>query len=54
MSTFAARSIEILDDSILAKKLADEQFEYTNKNYNIENNIHVMETIYLNSKKKID
>lgn len=54
MSAFAAKSIEILDDSIFAKKLADEQFEYTNKNYNIENNIHVMETIYLNSKKKID
>ena len=50
MSAFAAKSIEILDNSIFSKKLADEQFEFINKNYNIEYNIHEMETIYLKKK----
>jgi glycosyltransferase involved in cell wall biosynthesis len=43
---FAEKSVQIIQDPILAKSLALEQFQYTNTHYNIENNIHVMEELY--------
>ena len=42
----ATKSIQILSNSIEAKTLAEEQFTYTDENYNIAKNIHVMENLY--------
>ena len=42
----ATKSIQILSNSIEAKTLAEEQFNYTDENYNIAKNIHVMENLY--------
>ncbi len=46
VSGLALKSLLILSDAREAKKLADEQFNYTNENYNIEKNILVMEELY--------
>jgi glycosyltransferase involved in cell wall biosynthesis len=46
LNAFANKSIEVLTDPVIAKNLADEQFTYTNTHYNIDNNIHVMESLY--------
>ena len=57
ISGLANKSILILSDPTEAKKLAEEQFNYTDENYNIAKNIHVMENLYhsvtniLNAKK---
>lgn len=57
VSELAKRSISLLSNPTEAKMLADEQFTYTNENYNISKNIHVVEQLYLqiannlNSKK---
>ena len=57
ISELANKSILILSDPTEAKKLAEEQFNYTDENYNIAKNIHVMENLYhsvtniLNAKK---
>jgi glycosyltransferase involved in cell wall biosynthesis len=47
VSELAKRSISLLSNPTEAKMLADEQFNYTNENYNISKNIHVMEQLYL-------
>jgi len=41
------KSISLLSTSTEAKMLADEQFNYTNENYNNSKNIPVMEQLYL-------
>ncbi len=46
VSGLAHKSLLMLSDPLEAKKLADEQFNYTNENYNIEKNILVMEELY--------
>jgi len=47
VSELAKKSISLLSNPTDAKILADEQFNYTNENYNISKNIHVMEQLYL-------
>jgi glycosyltransferase involved in cell wall biosynthesis len=44
--TFAEKSVAVIQDADLAKSLALEQFQYTNSQYNIENNVRVMEELY--------
>ena len=57
ISGLANKSMLILSDPTESKKLAEEQFNYTDENYNIAKNIHVMENLYhsvtniLNAKK---
>jgi glycosyltransferase involved in cell wall biosynthesis len=46
LSGLADKSILTLSDPLAAKKLAEEQFKYTDENYNIAKNIHVMENLY--------
>jgi glycosyltransferase involved in cell wall biosynthesis len=46
LNSFANKSVEVLRNPTLAKNLADEQFNYTNTHYNIDTNIHVMESLY--------
>jgi hypothetical protein len=46
LNSFANKSVEVLRNPTLAKNLADEQFTYTNTHYNIDTNIHVMESLY--------
>ena len=46
VSELAKNSISLLSNGTEAKKLAEEQFNYTNENYNIAKNIHVMENLY--------
>ena len=46
ISGLANKSLQILSNPNEAKKLADEQFNYTDENYNIAKNIHVMENLY--------
>lgn len=46
VSGLANKSILILSNPTEAKKLAEEQFKYTDENYNIAKNIHVMENLY--------
>ncbi len=48
---FAEKSMTVIQDPNLAKSLALEQFHYTNSQYNIENNIHVMEELYQSLKQ---
>lgn len=54
VSELAKRSISLLSNPTEAKKLADEQFNYTNENYNISKNIHVMEQLYLQISNKLN
>ncbi|MFM7681121.1 MAG: hypothetical protein ACKO7P_00025 [Bacteroidota bacterium] len=53
VNEMAKKSISILLNPSEAKVLADEQFEYTNENYNISKNIHVMEKLYLQIANRI-
>jgi len=53
LNEMAKKSISILLNPSEAKVLADEQFEYTNKNHNISMNIHVMEELYLQIANRI-
>lgn len=53
VNEMAKKSISILLDQTAAKMLAEEQFEYTNQNYNISKNIHVMEQLYLQIAQRI-
>ena len=46
VSELAKNSISLLSNGTEAKKLAEEQFNYTNENYNIAKNIHVIENLY--------
>jgi glycosyltransferase involved in cell wall biosynthesis len=46
LSGLAQKSLLMLSNPDEARKLADEQFQYTNENYNIEKNIFVMEELY--------
>jgi glycosyltransferase involved in cell wall biosynthesis len=46
ISGLAQKSLQMLYNPNEARKLADEQFSYTNDNYNIEKNILVMEELY--------
>jgi glycosyltransferase involved in cell wall biosynthesis len=46
ISGLAQKSLQMLYNPNEARKLADEQFNYTNDNYNIEKNILVMEELY--------
>jgi glycosyltransferase involved in cell wall biosynthesis len=46
ISGLANKSLQILSNPTEAKKLAEEQFNYTDENYNIAKNIHVMENLY--------
>lgn len=43
---FANASILLLTNPDKSQKIANEQFEYINEHYNIENNIHVMEELF--------
>ncbi len=47
VSELAEKSISLLTNPIDAKNLAEEQYNYTDENYNISKNIHVMEELYL-------
>lgn len=47
VSELVKKSISLLSNPTEAKMLADEQFNYTNENYNISKNIPVMEQLYL-------
>jgi glycosyltransferase involved in cell wall biosynthesis len=47
VSELAKKSISLLTNPTVAKILAEEQFNYTDENYNISKNIHVMEQVYL-------
>ena len=46
VSELAKNSISLLSNGTEAKKLAEEQFNYTIENYNIAKNIHVIENLY--------
>ena len=46
LNGLAKKSLLMLSNPSEARKLADEQFNYTNENYNIEKNILVMEELY--------
>ena len=52
ISAFAAKSLELIQNPEIAKKIAEDQFEYTNEHYNIEKNICVMEELYQSIKKQ--
>lgn len=47
VSELVKKSCSLLLNPFEAKKLAEEQFNYTDVNYNISKNIHVMEQVYL-------
>ncbi len=53
VNEMAEKSLWFLSHPSEAKRLADEQFSYTNENYNISKNIHVMEELYLQIAKGI-
>jgi len=53
MNELANKSIEVMNDTNFAKKMAEDQFEYTNENYNIAKNIGVMENLYIAIKNNL-